>query len=87
LRPGRRGRATRVPRGLELVFQPFVLAPQALPLGFRAAQVLPQPRDLLALVVDDLVRTPRGRFVPLRHTAVMPKSRSKYKRKVRASDY
>ena len=84
--------ATRVPREngaawrydgaarrLELVFQFLVFAPQPLALGFRPPQVLSQPLDLAALLVDDLLGIARRRRLVARHTVVMPKPRSKYK--------
>ena len=74
----------RAARRLQFLFQLLVLPPQALPLGFRPAQVLAQPLDVAPLLVDDLLR--RGaRLVALRHAPVMPNPRSKYKRKLRVS--
>jgi hypothetical protein len=67
-------------RRLELLFQFLVFAPQALPLGFGAAQILAQPVDLPLLLGDDLMRVTRRRgIVALRHAAVMPDLRKKYK--------
>ena len=51
-RPARERRRLPIdgaPRGLELVFQLLVFAPQPLALGFRSSQVLPQPVDLAPL--------------------------------------
>jgi len=85
-RKGRRLAMDRSPRGLQVVFQLLVFATQALPFGFRSAQVLAQPLDLLSLLVDDLLGVAWGRgLVALRHAAVMPNSRSKYKQEMRAS--
>lgn len=75
-------------RGLEVVFQFLVLAPQALALRFRPTQVVPQPLDFASLLVDDLLRVGRcRRLVVLRHTAVMPNLRSEYKWKMAVSHH
>ena len=76
----------RAPRRLEVVLQLLILAPQPLALGFRAAQVLAQPRVVSSELFDDLLRVSRRRrLVALRHAAVMPNPRSKYKREMRVS--
>jgi hypothetical protein len=90
-RPARKRRGLSVDgatRRLELLFQLLVLATQPLAFRFRPAQVLAQPVDFSPLLVDDLLRIGRGRgLVALRHMAVMPNPRSKYKWKVRAKAY
>lgn len=72
--------------GVELLFQFFVFTTQALPLGFRPAQVLAQ---LLVLTSQplELRGIERSRIGALRHTPVMPNSRAEYKRKMRVSAY
>ena len=73
-------------RRLELVLQFLVLAAEPLAFRLRPTQVLAQPLDLAALLVDDLLRVGRRRrLVAVRHTVVMPNPRSKYKREMRVS--
>ena len=75
----------RTPRRLELDLQFLVLASKPLPLRFRPTQVLAQSVDLSALLLDDLLRITRRRHViALWHVPVMPDSRAKYKREMRA---
>jgi hypothetical protein len=78
----------RAARRLELLFQFVVFAAQPLAFRLRAAQILTQPLDLSALLVNDLLRVAWGRgLVVLRHAAVMPDPRSKYKREMRVSTH
>ena len=90
-RPAREGRGLpihRSARRLELLFQLLVFSAQALALGFRAPQVFFELRDPARLIVDDLLGIVRGRrLVALRHAALMPESRSKYKGEMRVSTH
>jgi hypothetical protein len=76
----------RAPRRLKLVFQFFVFTTESLALRFRPPQVLTQPVDFAALLIDHLLGiTSWSLVVALRHTPVMPNSRALYKREMRVS--
>jgi hypothetical protein len=73
-------------RRFQLVFQFRVLAAQPLAFRLRPTQVLAQPLDFAALLVDDLLRVGRRRrLVSVPHPVVMPNPRSKYKQEMRIS--
>ena len=90
----RGGQAPRERRGLargpsarhvELFFQPFVLAPQAVAFDLGAPHVLAEPFILAPQILDDLLRITRRRRIRRapRHTPVMPDSCGQYKREMR----
>lgn len=73
-------------RSLELFFQAFILAPQAVPLDLRAPQVFLEPFNPARLIVDDLARVVGRRILRApRHAMLMPDSRVEYKREMRTS--
>jgi hypothetical protein len=79
-----RGRRRLAPRGLELLFQPFVFAPQPIGFDLRPLQILALPLDFVGWVVDDLLRvTGRRIHGAASHATVMPDSRAQYKEQLR----
>jgi hypothetical protein len=84
-REGCRLPVDRPARGVELLFQLLVFAPQTLALRFRATQVLAQAIDFPALVINDLLRLIRRGRLGLRHAPVIADSGAQYKRKVSGS--
>jgi hypothetical protein len=64
-RPARERRGLAIDgatRGVELLLQALVFAPQPGAFGLRAAQILAQPFDFARLLIDDLLRIARRRI-------------------------
>ena len=67
-------------RHLEFLFQPLVLAPQAIAFDLRAPQIFFEPLNAAHQIVDEFARVFGRRLVRApRHVLVMPDPRKKYK--------